>query len=576
MKKIKFLLFILLSLVIFPQVTKAEVINNFIADITINPDSSILVEETIDYDFTGSTARHGIYRDIPYKYQACGGSYKLDIKVLSVQDLSGKNWSYTTTKSGNNLEIKIGDADKLVSGIKYYVIRYQVDGAINYFSDYDELFWNITGNDWPVSIERSEVKIGFSGDKKINKNDIKFVCYAGLLGSTDSSRCLLNKNENNEINSSINFLQTKEGWSVVIGFPKGLVNQPTTLEKFLKTAKDNLIVLLPVFVLIGLYLYWRKHGRDPDGRGTIVPEYEPPVGMLPAEGGIIYDEKMDNKDITATIIDLARRGYLKLKETDKKVLGINAGKEWQLIKTEKQNDLIGYEKDLLTEILGAKNEVSLSQLKSDQHIGRNIKEIKNKIYETVASKGWFVKNPEKARAKFMAIGFGILAFFIFFGEAILDIGLSIITIGSIIVSALLFIIFAQFMPQKTKEGILMREKLQGFKMFLSVTEKDRVKFHFSPSEHPEKFAEYLPWAIIFGVEKEWAEVFKGIDLPAPDWYQGNWTGFYTAHILANSLGSFKNSFGTAVAGATAAKGASGFGGGGFSGGGFGGGGGGSW
>jgi uncharacterized membrane protein len=122
----------------------------------------------------------------------------------------------------------------------------------------------------------------------------------------------------------------------------------------------------------------------------------------------------------------------------------------------------------------------------------------------------------------------------------------------------------------------MKERLEGFKMFLSVTEKDRVKFHVSPSAQPEKFADYLPWAIIFGVEKEWAGVFEGIELAQPDWYVGTWSGNFTALALANSLGSFSNSFNKTAVGSTAAGGSSGFGGGGFSGGGFGGGGGGSW
>lgn len=575
MKKIIFSLIALICLTILPRFAVAEIINDFETKITINQDSSIIVEETIFYDF-GAIQKHGIYRTIPFKYQARGGNYKLEIDVLSVKDLNGKNWPYTTKKTGNDFEIKIGDADQMVNAQKIYVISYRVGGALNYFQDHDELFWNITGNNWPVEIENSGAKI-FLKTSEIKSSDFKTACYAGLLGSSDQSLCRLKKTEANTLSYvMMDKLSAGEGWSVVIGWPKGLVHQPTTIEKILKTAKDNLIILLPFIVFIGLYLYWRKYGKDPLGRGTIVPEYEPPQEMLPAEGGIIYDEKMDNQDIAATIIDLARRGYLKLKETDKKVLGFNTGKDWQLIKTEKANDLLGYEKNLFEKMFDQKNEISLSQLKTDKHLGNEIKLIKNIIYDSVVNKGWFIKNPEKARAKFAAIGFGVLAFLLFFMELIFESGFRAISIISIVISAILFIIFARFMPQKSKEGVLIKEKLLGFKMFLSVTEKDRASFHFSPSAQPEKFAAYLPWAIIFAVEKEWADVFKGVDLPAPDWYQGNWAGFYTAHVLSDSLSSFKNSFGSAVAGATAAKGASGFGGGGFSGGGFGGGGGGSW
>jgi len=572
MKKFYYLLiFIFLFL---PISVFAEEILDFQVNIKVLKNSDIIVQEKIIYNF-GNEQRHGIYRDIPYKYSARGGNYKLDIKVLNITDENNNNLNYNINKNNNYLNIKIGDADKYVSGRKIYIINYQINGAINYFKDYDELYWNITGNDWNVNINNIKAEIIMPDD--ISNSDIKAECFTGYQGSKDSA-CDKNIETNSIYFQAKNFL-AKQGLSVVIGWPKGITAEPSFFIKLYKKIKDNLILLLPVLVLIFLYNYWRRHGKDPLGAGTIMPEYEPPANILPAEAGVVIDEKMDTRDLTATIIDLANRGYLKIKQEDKKALGFSIGKDWQLLLTEKSiANLSGFEKKLINILFDNDREVFLSKIKKNNKLAQEIKDIKNSIYDKVVEKGWFEKNPNKIRATFSGIGLGIIFLVGFFIEALVGGAFSALFIISIIISAILFIIFAQFMPKKTKAGAEIKEKLQGFKMFLSATEKDRVKFHFSPQAHPEKFADYLAWAIIFKVEKEWANVFNGIDMPAPDWYVGIWTGNYTAWVMINFLSSFGSSFNKTLtsAGAGAARGASGFGGGGFSGGGFGGGGGGSW
>ncbi|HPI66953.1 MAG TPA: DUF2207 domain-containing protein [bacterium] len=577
MKKIKAALFLVLALIMFlPNSLQAEQINSFQTEIKIQRDGSLVVKEVIVYDF-GISLRHGIYRNIPYRYQNKYGQRNLDIKVLTVTNWDGEPINYLTSIiEGEIYSIKIGDVNKTVNGEKVYVITYRVEGALNYFEDHDELYWNVTGNDWQVNM-RGTIKAQIELPNNFSEQDeINYNCYTGIKGAQEKD-CQVEWAENKlEISYTKLELIAGQGLTVAVGWPKGLVNQPSQTDKIWKVIKDNGIVLLPILIFIGLYLYWRRYGRDPEGQGTIVPEYEPPKGMLPAEGEVVYKEAADTPGITATIIDLARRGYLILKEKDDKVLGLKISNDWQLIKTENNNGLIGFEEKLFKAIFQEKKEMLLSELKSEFEITHQIRTVKEDICQLAAEKKWFVKNPQKARLKFTVISVLILfaLFFPFYLFLILNPG--ILTIGSFIITVLLIVFWGALMPKRTKEGVLMKEKLEGFKLFLSMTEKDRVKFHFSPSAHPEKFAEYLPWAIIFGVEKEWAEVFRGIDLPQPDWYEGKWTGNFTALALANSLGSFSNSLGGIVHGASAASGGSGLSGGGFSGGGFGGGGGGSW
>lgn len=572
MKQIKLvILFLALGILfVLPKIVWAEQIDNYKVNIVVNADSTILVEERIDYNF-GTEQRHGIYRDIPYKYQARGGNYKLEIDSISVTDETGGAINFETSKSGGKLKIKIGDVDIYVTGQKIYTIRYRVKGAINYFADHDELYWNATGNDWPMNIINTEVvvKLNFLNT---SSQEITAVCYAGGLGVQDSSNCHFAFGGNG-VGFKSGSLYSREGLTVVVGWPKGFTKEPGFLDKVIKRLKDNGVVLMPILVLIFLFWYWKKYGKDPAGRGTIIAEYEPPVGILPGEAGVVYDEKYQTKDLTATIIDLARKGYLRIEEIKKDFLGIKTGKDWKITKIKEWDGERNFEYSVYDSFL--QNEVIISKLRSDVTFAKKAKEVKKEIYEAVRSKAWFTKDPEKQRATFVAIGWLFLGLLYFLGGIVLDFGGGI-AIGSLVVSGVLFLVFSGMMPKRTQEGVLMKEKLEGFKLFLSVTEKDRVSFHFSPSAHPEKFAEYLPWAIIFGVEKEWAKVFEGIDLPQPDWYVGTWAGNYTALALADSMGSFNNSFSKTAVGSAAAGGRSGLGGGGFSGGGFGGGGGGSW
>ncbi|HRY63061.1 MAG TPA: DUF2207 domain-containing protein [Patescibacteria group bacterium] len=573
MKQIKLvILFLALgTLFALPKMVRAEQIDNYNVNIVVNSDSSILVKEIINYDF-GTEQRHGIYRDIPYKYQARGGNYKLEINVLSVTDERGGVINFETSRSGGMFKIKIGEANIFVTGQKTYVIKYKVGGAINYFSDHDELYWNVTGNDWQADIMNSAALVSLNGfDANLGKTTA--VCYVGTLGvQKNCNNFSLGEKSARFINAN---LSAGEGLTIVVGWPKGFTKEPSTSAKIIKKIKDNGIILLPIIIFVFLYLYWRKNGQDPGGRVMIVPEYEAPAGILPAEAGVVYDEKYEAKDLTATIIDLARRGYYKIEETKKEFLGIKTGKDWKLVKLKKWDGERNYEHDLYSALMENVNEINLSKLRNSTTFSVKAKEIRKKIYDDVSLKGWFKSNPEKSRGTFVAIGWVSLLIIYFFGGSFLEIS-GIIGIISFVLSAILFLVFSHFMPKRTSEGVLMKEKLEGFKLFLSVTEKDRVSFHFSPAAHPEKFAEYLPWAIIFGVEKEWAGVFEGIDLPQPDWYVGSWSGNFTALALADSLGSFGNSFNKTAVGAAAAGGSSGFGGGGFSGGGFGGGGGGSW
>jgi len=161
----------------------AESISRFHSDISIAQSSQITVVEVISYDF-GTTPRHGILRKIPYKYSnEEGKKFKLDISFISVEDENGKPYPYTTSNSGDNLTLKIGDPNKTISGAHNYYLTYTVEGAIRYFSDHDELYWNVTGNDWELPIGLATARMRFSETTP----DVSANCFTGRLGEAESS-----------------------------------------------------------------------------------------------------------------------------------------------------------------------------------------------------------------------------------------------------------------------------------------------------------------------------------------------------------------------------------------------------
>lgn len=548
-----------------------EQISRFRVDIAIQTDATIRVTETITYDF-GVNERHGIFRTIPVSYKARGGTFRLRLSDVTVADADGTPSLFTRSRTGGDTKIKIGDPDTLVTGEHTYVISYTVNRAINYFDDHDELYWNATGNEWTVTIEDAQAAVKLPS--AIAASELQTNCFQGSLGSTEpcDSFALLADGATFRTGS----LDIEEGLTIVIGFPKGIVYEPTALERILATARDNGILVLPIVVFAVFFWMWWTRGRDPKGRGTIIAEYDAPDNLTPAEVGTVLDEHAHKRDVSSLLIHLAVNGYLDITRVDKKFRKDDY--RFKKLKDEKTlaND---FERTLLSKMFGKKNEIQLSDLKNTFY--KDLAEVEKQVYAATVEKGYFVKNPQKVRMTYMIAGAILLttAFPLIAGIGeLFSIHIGGLAIGSMVVSGLIVFFFGIVMPVKTREGVRAREHILGLKEYLTVAEKDRLKFHNAPEKNPKHFEALLPFAMALGVETEWAKQFEGMYATPPSWYHDTGNRAFTSLYLASALTDFESRTESVLSSrpSSAGSGGSGLGGGGFSGGGFGGGGGGSW
>lgn len=578
----KFLIILLAFFFILPSKTFADegwLINSFTSDISIQKDGTVRVKESIDVDFRG-LSKHGIYRDIPYKYTDASGNKT----YTKISDVSTGNDKKKLEKEGDFVRIRIGDPDKTISGTKHYTIEYTVVGVLRGFDQYDELYWNVTGNNWPVPILLTTATVRLPNTKVT-----QYRCYQGSMGSREE--CFRSMAEGSSALFSSHGLQESEGLTVVVGYPKNVIALPVvkSLGERLLSFSSLVTLLITMGLGVGAIIWhWYRNGRDyifsnqnvyeknkkeqtaPFGhRHVVVVEFTPPQGLRPAEIGVIADEKADTLDVTATIIDLAARGFLTITEEKKK--WVFGSVDYTLHKKNKETAKLNpYEKKLFDELFATGEIIKISSLKKTFY--DELTAVKNQLYQDVVTKGFFPKNPESVRNTYLGIGIVLVVLVGFLMTVAIssDSEYLIMIVIGLIVSCVNLIFVSRIMPRRSAKGNEMYRRIQGYQLFISNVEKYRQQFF----ERKNMFNEVLPYAIVFGLTAKFAKDLEKIGYTPENlgWYHG--VGVFSATRFESQVSSFSNSLSSAMV--STPSGSGGFSGGGSSGGGFGGGGGGSW
>ena len=581
----------------------SERIHDYDVEVRIEPSGTIQVHETIDYDF-GVVPKHGIFRDVPVRFdypQKANHDRVYPLDVVSVQASEGTPAQYTIEEGdvgGVGLKrIKIGDPDVTISGRHTYDITYTLRGVLNGFEDHDEMYLNAIGPGWTVPIDRASVTVDAPTDIT------QVACYSGPFESrlpctsADSSGATATFTQNS--------IPPNAALTVVVGFPKGVVPPPTPLleERFnLATAFSVTPATAGIaggflLLVIGVFAFLMiRFGRDRRYRGSAVDqafgsesgaeervpvlhheetpvEFVPPDNLRPGQIGTLVDFSANPLDVTATIVDLAVRGYLVIEEVEGEG-GFLHKPDWKLTKKKDADaELKDYERRLLDALFQDRNEVKLSDLQYT--FAARMNEVQQALTDDARAQGWFVRLPSVVRMQWgclgvlvLLAGIGLTALLAWRTHAAL-LGIPLVIAG------ILLTFGAYWMPQRTAKGTGILRRAEGFRRFINESEKERARF----AERKNLFSEYLPYAIVFGATGKWAAAFSGLDDQPPDtssWYLSS-TAFSFVAFSSAIDGFTVSTSGTLTSTPPSTSGSSGFSsGGGFSGGGAGGGGGGSW
>lgn len=610
-----------------------ERIVNFVSDVRVQQNGDLDVTETITIQAEGNQFRRGIFRDFPtsYRRRSDGTNVIVGFDVISVTR-NGQPENYTTESYSNGVRTRIGSADVFIPrGQHTYTIRYRTTRQIGFFENFDELYWNATGNGWNFYIDSAEARITLPQGATIGQNAL----YTGPQGAAGKDARVIEQGGNRIVWRTTRRLAPYEGLTVAVAWQKGIVAPPSGAQQAAYFLQDNLPILASLLGLIGVGLYylstWSRIGRDP-AAGTIIPLFGPPNDMSPAEVRYLDRLSFDNRAFTAAIVNLGVKGHLKMSESSSttRVTLVSGTQPLSEPDDEVRRHLFS-------------NSATV-ELKQENHlvVGGAKTALENKLHKLYAGKlfnnnfgfsflGFLLmmiavgvciyaisstKSGNEASAGIFAVAIaaivcGIATSFLVagasshrrpnfaliggalmwlvgiaaaFGLIYIDVGVNLNLMVPTLTAALLgSLAFAGFswLKAPSREGQKIRDQISGFREYLGVAEEDRLNTLNPPKKTPELFEKFLPYAIALDCENAWGKKFAGVLAAAAAAGAAGYAWYSGQRDWSRDPAGFSNHVGSAVASAissasTAPGSSSGSGGGGSSGGGGGGGGGGGW
>lgn len=623
-----------MSGLIAPVFGSSERILRFHSRIVVHPEGTLTVTETITVNCARQEIRRGIVREFPTTYRdRFGNTVKVGFEIKEVRR-DGQEEPYRVQTAANGKKVYIGRKDVyLQPGVYTYTLTYFTDRQLGYFRDFDELYWNVTGNGWTFPIDQAEAVVVLPDGADIRQ----YAAYTGPLGAKGQDYRVSYDRSGNLVFSTTRGLAPREGLTIAVAWPKGLVREPSVAENAAHFLRDNLsltVGLIWLVVILGYYLVvWSRVGRDPEA-GTIIPLFEPPKGFSPAAIRFLIRMGFDNKVFAAAVVDMAVKGALTIEEHDGDFI-LRKGKG-------NPPDLFSEERQVVRRLFAGRDTVEMNNAShgiiqsAREALKDTLNRELNKIYfftnsgylvpglvlTALALGSVLIAAPLRAESAFFSVWLAIWSMGCYFlalqvyrrwqgvrggfglGKSLAAIGITLFSLPfffglaagtymfgqSVSFYAALVLIsiglanavFFHLLKAPTLQGRKVMDQIEGFKLYLSVAEQDRLEVLHPPEKTPELFEKYLPYALALDVENEWGEQFAEVlarpqeeGRPySPVWYRGSsWEGF-RASRFAETLGS---GFAGAIASASTPPGSSsGSGGGGFSGGGGGGGGGSGW
>ena len=542
--------------------------------VTIEADGGVLVEETIEADF--QVDKRGIIRRIPIRYEAGLHHYELGFALLGVTDENGREHPVRVSRKRNSVRIRIGDANTYLRGRQVYRLRYRVKRALLWEDDRVVLRWNAIGHEWEVPTRAASVRIvPPPGTEPVAAFHDAWTGTWGARGRDFTSQ----QGPDGAVDYAIGALRPHEGVTIEVSLPGTAVARPGPIQRAGLWLADNFVYALWPVVALFCYIFWRRRGRDLGTAGSVAVQYDAPDGLSPGEVGTLLDEKVDARDISATIVDLAVRGFLSIEQ--KKGEKLAGGDEITFFRETTGAEPRPHEKLILDSVFAEGDVATVDALTGFHAV---VPKVQKSLYDSLTKGGYFAGNPRTVRGSFAVLAvLGVLAVFLVAGflqflalERIFPLPL----ILSLVLSIVTVIVFSRAMPRRTGKGRKAWERIAGLEEYIRRAEAGPI----ADAEKRGVFERLLPFAMIFGVADKWAKAFEGIYEAPPKWYSGEGGDLTSTAWLVSSLNSSSSRMQSGMYVAPRSSGggsgggwsSGGFSGGGSSGGGFGGGGGSSW
>ena len=453
-----------------------------------------------------------VSEDVTFAFQ---GSYSYVARVIPAGNLDGIEdvqvlqngrplprgtdpGSYDVFPEGDNLVVQLAFA--LTDTSSTWTIRYRAKAAVAFYDEADELVWRVFDADTPVPIDRVRVAVKLPGSVPVDDMEWAVdtsVSVQSTVSSPAPSSVMLEAGQ----------VPPYTRYWVAVGFPKGVVEFHWTLGRIAAAVTPRAGFLLPVVTLLGMLLVWFRRGRDDPAAVYAKYAAEPPTALPPAAAGALLDERVDSRELFATLADLARRGYLELPQTQ------TDRATWQVRKLKPIEDLQGLDAFVAGKLFAAGDDhVKSPQLQN--RLAAVGADFEGEVFKDLLDRRFFATSPRAARRHWKGRAF-TLAFVLLVVTVMLAVagvgGWGWVALGSI-VSVVVVWRFARVMPQRTRAGAQEQRKWEAFRNYLD----DLAGFQDFETAR-DTFERYLPYAIAFGVEKRWVRRFAALLVPVPEW-----------------------------------------------------------
>lgn len=490
---------IFLALPVQAQVERDDwYVQDFRTEINLAIDETLTITEDILADAGNLPDKHGIFRVFPKKFTTTTYSEELPLEIIEVSNGQGQAWSYKKEQQSGAWVLKIGDPDVSVSGVNHFRLVYKTENSVQNYETADELAWNILGADWQLEIDNFSARITFP--EGINKDNTKITVSSGSLGNTENpltSWQWLDK-QNLEI-TSLGAIRPGEAITVSAFFPKGIVSPVSLPVEPINPWRSIIGSVSLVILAIFIWLFsWRRWGKQPVQKQSVIAEYDVPDDLSPLEINAISNRgSLTSPAIAATLINLGVKNYLTIDKEKGRFSDKIYFKRTDKVLT---NDLYFAEAEILEKIFKGGPTVELKKISG---LSSLMMKLNNSLKKDLKTRGLISlpPRPYSVRLRFAAALILIGSLF-FWDLAIFLVALAI---------ALTFL-FVSYSDNLSPAGAALNQKIKGFKLYLDTAEKYRARFQ----ERQGDLTKILPYAIVFGLTKQWLRLMEKVQEENPN------------------------------------------------------------